>query len=1277
MLLLTALGAELPQKALTPGNASSKVRSWNLDFSEGGHAGFTLLPPEATGVSFTNVLAASRSITNHVLLNGSGVAAGDIDGDGRVDLYFCGLDNSNRLFRNLGDWRFQDVTDLAGVGCVGTDSTGAAFADLDGDGDLDLVVNSITQGTRVFLNDSKGRFQPSAANSLLNEGQAGTSLALADMDGDGALDLYVANYRPMFFFLDKPETRYSIRTINGQPQVALIDGRPLTDPDLTNRFIFQLQAADGKITLGKEEVGQVDALYHNDGQGRFHAIPWTGGAFLDEDGKTLLAPPRDWGLSVMFRDLNGDGLPDLYVCNDFRTPDRIWWNQGQGRFRAAPRLALRHMCLSAMGLDVADVNRDGWFDIFVADMLSTDHARRLVQRIDLRPETTAIGAIENRPQYSKNVLQLSRGDGTFLDIADLCGLEASDWTWSPIFLDVDLDGFEDLIIANGFERDTMNMDAQHQFESMAREQKLTGLERLKLRRLYPRLNTANLAFRNLGGSKFENVSKQWAFDTPAISQGMCLADLDNDGDLDVIVNNMNSVAGLYRNDSSAPRLAVRLRGSVPNTHGIGARIEVFGGPVYQSQEMICGGRYCSSDDTMRTFACGSLTNEMTIVVTWRSGARSIVEGARGNRLYEVVESERVAGQAEQALPTVPSNFGRQLAAFPSTNRSFPILQASIPGQASRTGGPPPTGTSVPKPYFRDVSDRLSHTHQENGFDDFVRQPLLSGKLSQSGPGVSWCDLDQDGWEDLIVGTGRGGRLGVYRNDQNGGFKSFTPGSYAAPLPRDSTTILGWQKPGEPFALLVGLASDEDGQTNAATVMEFDGIRGMPRAVIPGSSSSCSALAMADIDNDGDLDLFVAGRVVPGRYPEAASSRLFRNERGTFQLDESNTQALAKVGMVTGAVFSDLDGDGQSDLVVACDWGPIRVFRNNRGVFEEQTQALGLDKFTGWWTGVNVGDFNGDGRLDIVAGNWGKNSRYEIARSMPLRLYYGDFNGDGSVQTLEAYFDPARKTWVPWRRLDEVAKVMPFVNAAFGSFEEFGRADVAGILGDRTSRATVLEANWLESTLFINRTDRWEASPLPLEAQISPAFAICVGDLDGDGLDDLFLSQNFFAVAPEMARYDAGRSLWLRGNGAGQFQAISGMESGLLVYGEQRGAALCDYDHDGRLDLVVSENGAATKLYHNETGLPGLRVRVRGAKGNPYGIGAAVRLKTPNGVGPTREIRAGAGYWSQDSATLLISTTDHPESLEVRWPGGRWKTVPIPEGAREIEIGEDGSSQRIK
>ena len=601
-------------------------RSAQLPVAKSGSTGFTLLPPSVTGIGFTNQLSDTNAALNQIRLNGSGVAAGDVDGDGRVDLYFCGLDNPNALYRNLGQWKFEDITARAGVACPGQYSTGAVFADIDGDGDVDLLVNSLGGGTRLFLNDGQGHFTESTDSGLIRK-RGSMSMALADVDGNGTLDLYVANYRTT-----------TIRSTG--LDMLNVNGRRMLRPQDRDDYLL---TPEGLV----RERGEPDILYLNEGKGKLRPVSWTEGSFLDEEGKPLASPPRDWGQSVMFRDLDGNGAPDIYVCNDFWSPDRVWINDGRGKFRALSGRALTKTSSFSMGIDFADVNRDGLDDFIVLDMLSADHVRRMSQFSETETASlpSGVGTDPERPQVARNTLFLNRGDGTFSEIAFFSRLEATEWSWCPVFLDVDLDGYEDLLITTGYSFDTQDLDADQRINALGPWPR----ERVPFKLLmYPPLPLPNKAFRNEHDLTFREVSHAWGFDFKGVSQGMCLCDLDNDGDLDVVVNNMNGAAGLYRNESNAPRVAVRLKGQAPNTQGIGARIWLYGGAVpMQSQEMICGGRYLSGDDPMRVFAAGSLTNAMRIEVRWRNGKRSAVNGVKANRIYEIIEAGAVEDQGSK------------------------------------------------------------------------------------------------------------------------------------------------------------------------------------------------------------------------------------------------------------------------------------------------------------------------------------------------------------------------------------------------------------------------------------------------------------------------------------------------------------------------------------------------------------------------------------------------------------------------------------------------------
>ena len=1187
--------------------AGNGFRSRAVAVPPGGKAFLQRLEAQTTGVDFTTFISEEKAMENTVRTGGAGVAAGDVDGDGWCDLFFAGMENPPALFKNLGGWKFTNVTDSAGLKIVTRFATGAAFADIDGDADLDLLVNFLGAGTQLYLNDGKGRFQE-AVNSGLARRFGSTSMALGDVDGNGTLDLYVANYSTTKIE-DRPNAKIDYKNVGGRIVITAIDGVPMTSPELTNRYFVDA----GRVV---RELGEPDILYYNNGKGQFKAASWLDGTFSDEQGKPFVVPELDFGLAVMFRDMNGDLAPDIYICNDLFPPDRIWVNDGHGKFRAMSNLAIRNTSRFSMGVDFADINRDGLEDFFVVDMLSRSHVNRKTQTVGVTPVFLPGGQIDNRPQYKRNVLFLNRGDGTYAEIAQLAGLEATEWSWMPAFLDIDLDGYEDVLVTTGHMRDSLNSDSVGEIMRLRRANMSLMEHNALKKKYYPVLRTRLQVFRNGGDLTFEDRVKSWGADYEGITEGLCLADLDNDGDQDVVVTALNDRILIYRNESSAPRVAVRLRGKAPNTFGIGAKIRLFGGAVpEQVQEIICGGRYLSGDDTLRMFAAGKGTN-MRIEVTWRNGEISVVENIKPNTIYEVDETH-----ARKRSPASP----------------------------------------VPAPLFTDVSQVIGHTHADDGFNDFERQPLLPRKFSQLGPGATWYDVDRDGWDDLIVGTGVGGQIAYCRNNTKGGFEKTL---LHQPLGRDTTTLLAWPK-GPGTGLLIGSSNYEDGAPQGSCALEYDFGQHTMEGNLPPWECSTGPLALADWTGDGILDLFVGGRMMAAKYPQEPFSLLFRGTGTKFELDRTATKQIANAGLVSGAVFSDLDGDGRPELVLACDWGPVRVYRYASGAWQEQTSSLGLNSYLGWWNGVATGDFDGDGRLDIVASNWGRNTKYQSFSEQPLRIFYGDWQG-GRVEAIEAYYEPTMRKVVPWCSY-AAAKTLPWTVEQFRTAESFGNAGVPDLLGERAKDAKVLEATWLDNTVFLNRGKRFEVQGLPIEAQFAPAFGISVTDFNGDGREDIFFSQNFFAIDGDTSRYDGGRGLLLEGAGSGKFRAVPGQESGIKVYGEQRGCAVSDFDADGRMDLVVTQNGAETKLYRNTVGKPGVRVKLRGTAQNPHAIGAVLRA----GSGPVREVRAGSGYWSQDSPVQVLQPAG---KLRIRWPGGGTTETDIPDGAKEITIDTAGRLQ---
>ena len=1123
---------------------SSFVKGWSeirLSLTEGTReygAGFYRITPNQVGISWRNELSPSGAEQNRILENGSGVAAGDVNGDGHCDLYFATVEGSNHLHLNNGDWTFIEAALANGAGCAGQASTGVLMADIEGDGDLDLLVNGIGTGTRLFVNDGIGNFSERVDSGLAHRG--GTmSMAMADADQDGDLDLYVAHYR---------ENTWKDLPPGVTPRVVQKENRPFAMPE--DRFIA---VDNGPGTQpGIIEIGEPDRFYLNNGDGTFSHQAWLDGRFRDEHGQVLKKIPRYWALSVMFRDLNGDLLPDLIICNDFaHGADQVWINQGGAVFHELSNEALRQSSWSSMAVDVADINRDGYDDFFVVEMLSQHHSKRQTQRANYETgiHAPSIAMELDRPQTQRNTLFLNRGDGTYAEIARMAGLDATEWSWGSVFMDVDLDGWEDVLITYGNNHDLLDGDAT--IAAVIAMRSAPRGQTPKTLLMYPSLLTANLAFRNRGNLTFEDKSKAWGFNEIGVSQGICLADLDRDGDLDVVINNLQGAPSLYRNEAIAPRISVRLKGLGKNPHGIGTRlrlvtVEPMDTPI-QTQMLLSGGRYLSSDDAVKVFAVPEGSRKLRLEVDWPSGRQSRIESIQPNHAYVIHE-----------------------AVTSTDTKSDKLIADRV------------------KPLFEPSPDLLSdQKHLESPLPDSMRmQPLLPRYFDRWGPSILVGDLNGDGMQDLVVGHGQSHPAHIAFGNLKGELEK-NPEKLIETAEGDQTDIVAWKEYDGQVRIAVSVSNLTQSfkagpdatrsQSSVHIYREADGQFDLVQS-LPGQKALPGCLVLLDYDGDGDLDLFVGGRMNPGRYPEPAISRLYRNDNGFFKLNLDQSRAWYGMGLVTDAKSLDWDNDGDLDLLIACEWGTLRFLENIDGEFIEKTKEVGLASKKGLWTALAVADLDGDGDLDAVAGNWGRNTHYQRHLSHSIRLYHGDLDGNGSYDLIESYFDKDSQSWVPARDLIALGNAFPFVRERHRTYVGMAQTNVETLFQGVSSLNQCLEINDLDTGVLWNEDGQFRWESLPVEAQLTPAMSIAVGDLNGDGREDIFLGQNYQSVQPEISRYDAGLGLILMAEGFRGFRALTAVESGIRLFGEQSAAVATDWNGDGRMDLIVGQTAGELRLF---------------------------------------------------------------------------------------------------
>ena len=1076
---------------------------------------FTRLSASETGITFANDLDEGPDVNvlaYEYLYNGGGVAAGDLTGNGRPDLYFTSNQKANALYLNEGDFEFREATRAAGVADQEGWTTGVTMADVNGDGRLDLYVcrsgwmGREKRRNKLYLNqgtdeDGVPQFEERAAAHGLDDPAQSTHATFFDCDRDGDLDLYLLNH---------PVQRYLGRA-------ELDAARETKDP----------------------MAG--DKLYRNEGSG-FEEVTSEAG---------IKSSALGYGLSVTVGDVNQDGWPDLYVSNDYMADDRLYINQGDGTFEENIRAWMDHTSYSSMGSDIADVTNNGRPDVFTLDMLAEGQRRQKLLKgpedFEFYRDLRARGYYR---QYMRNMLHRNNGDGTFSEIGQLAGVSNTDWSWAALFADFTLNGHKDLYVTNGYRRDYTNLDFLNSvlFSSIdylkyfnAENPESIDVDLYGLTRKMPSTPIPNYAFRNEGDLTFEKTSTAWGLGEASFSNGAAYADLNNDGAPDLVVNNINREAFVYRNNvreqTARNYLSVDVEGPEGNRFGVGAEVEVTTpqGRTFHQTLMPARGFQSSVEQELH-FGLGT-ADSVSLTVTWPD-------------------------QAEETRRSVAANQAVTL---------------------SRTDADPPepTSPSSPDPLLSNVTDdrNLAFTHQENALVDYDQQPLLPHMLSREGPALAHGDVTGNGREDIFVGGARGQSAVLFVQRQDGSFDKTTPSSFAAHRNREDVDAVFFDADGDGrqdlYVVSGGKAARRSSEYQDRLYLnDGTGQFAHTSGALPTIESSGGAVAAHDYDGDGETDLFVGGRVWPGEYPLPPRSFLLKNTGGEFEdVTADVAPLLFKPGMVTDALWHDLNDDGQTELVLAGEWMPIRVFRQGgTGLFDEVSAQMGFEGTSGWWYALAAADLNGDGQTELVAGNRGLNAQVQARPEAPAAVYAADFARDGGTDLIMTHHLDGTEYPVYWH--DTLIEAVPPLEPRFDSYEDYATSTIDDILTQKEQdAATRLAAETFETSLFVTQTDGpFRRRALPMETQFAPIQGLAVRDVNADGRPDLLLAGNDFTVRPQWGRADAEKGTVLLNQGDLQFKGRGSRESGFYAPTDVRDLVIVG---EGPQSLLVLGNNNAT------------------------------------------------------------------------------------------------------
>ncbi|WP_212748436.1 VCBS repeat-containing protein [Maribacter algarum] len=1070
---------------------------------------FTLLPSSKTNIKFKNIIKETKQfnvLEYGYLYNGGGVSIGDLNNDGLPDIYFTGNMVGSRLYLNKGDFEFDEIAEKAGVFASGLWNTGTTMADVNADGLLDIYVcrsaakDPEKRKNLLFINNGDLTFSEKGSDYGIDDSGYSTQATFFDYDKDGDLDLYVLNHST------------------------------------------QEYAGFGQITASlknKKNLAYSDKLYKNDN-----------GNYIDvSDSAGLISNVLGFGLGVAVSDLNGDGWPDIYVSNDYNEQDYLYINNKNGSFSESLEKYIGHTSLFSMGSDIADINNDGFSDIMTLDMLPEGNYRqKMVSGPDNYDKYQKLVSSGFYNQTMRNMLQLNNQGESFSEIGQFSGISNTDWSWASLFADFDNDGYKDLFITNGYKRDYTNMDFINYAVQAKLEENKTGNQTaiMELLNEIPSTVEENYTYKNNGDLTFTKKNTDWGLNQKSLSNGAAYADLDNDGDLDLVVNNIEQETFVYRNNSESfswqNYLKIKLRGEKGNTFGIGTKVSLAVGDKIITQEMMPTRGYQSSVDYTLTFGIGE-DSISSLTVVWPDFKEQTIQNVGANQT--LILNQKEAHQLQKEIPNYVES------------------------------------------YFIDVSKDtlIPIAHRENNFVDFKIEQFLPHKLSTQGPKIAKGDINNDGLEDIYIGGAKGNIAQLLVQSKDEEFKPSNSPLLEQDKDSEDIDALFFDADNDKDLDLYVVSGGNEFSMDSSELQDRlyinmgNGRFEKKESSLPPMISSGSCVASGDYDSDGDLDLFIGGRLVPGKYPTAPRSYVLQNDgKGNFKdVTTSVGSKLENIGMITDALWTDFTNDGNADLLIVGEFLGIRAFENTNGKLTELPDSSGLNNSKGWWNTIKQGDFDNDGDLDYIAGNFGLNSQLKATVKEPVQLYVKDFDNNGSL-------DPILCSYImggsyPVFSKDDLIGQLPQLKRKYVNYSDYANQKISDIFtSEELSEADVLEAQTFATSYIENLGNgQFSTRPLPAQAQFSPIYGILLQDFNSDGNLDVLMAGNFFGTRVKYGRYDANKGILLLGDGKGKFTPINNKESGLNIDGQVRDISVLQRQ-DGSHLILFARNNDFVKTY---------------------------------------------------------------------------------------------------